>query len=78
MTDATAQGIRHRWWAGDADVNELAREFCLSDLYVELVMRRLLFDGLPLVPGERALVADTDLETARPVTGTPASAGRRS
>ena len=53
MSDRTAQGIRRRWWAGDADVNELALEHCLSDLDVELVLRRLLFDGVPFVAGER-------------------------
>ena len=57
MSDRTAQGIRRRWWAGDADVNELALEHCLSDLDVELVLRRLLFDGVPFVAGERALSA---------------------
>jgi len=58
MRDATAQHIRRRWWVGDADVNELALEHGLSDLYVELVLRRLLFGGLPLGPGERVVHAD--------------------
>jgi hypothetical protein len=66
MSDRTAQGIRRRWWAGDADVNELALEHCLSDLYVELVLRRLLFDRLPFVAGERVVHADERLATVRP------------
>ena len=65
MSDRTAQGIRRRWWAGETEVHELAREHCLSDLYVELVLRRLLFDGVPFVAGERALDPDEDLATAR-------------
>jgi transcriptional regulator with XRE-family HTH domain len=68
MRDATAQHIRRRWWAGDADVNELALEHCLSDLYVELVLRRLLFDRVLFVDGERPL-ADTDLASARAPRG---------
>ena len=66
MSDRMAQGIRRRWWAGDADVNELALEHSLSDLYVELVLRRLLFDGVPFVAGERVVHADERLATVRP------------
>jgi hypothetical protein len=33
-------------------VNELADEYDLPDLYVDLVLRRRLWDGPPLVPGE--------------------------
>ena len=50
--------MRRRWWASDADVDELALEHGLSDLHVELVLRRILFGGLPLVPGERVVHAD--------------------
>jgi transcriptional regulator with XRE-family HTH domain len=76
MSNRMAQGIRRRWWAGNADVHELALEHCLSDLYVELVLRRLLFDGVPFVAGERALDPDEKLATARSVgsSPTPASA----
>jgi hypothetical protein len=49
-------------------VNELAAEYDLSDLYVDLVLRRLLWDGPPFVPGERPLHSDESLSTARAAT----------
>lgn len=47
-------------------MNQLADEYELSDLYVELVLRRLLFDGVPFVAGERVVHADERLATVRP------------
>jgi hypothetical protein len=57
--------MRRRWWASDADVDELALEHGLSDLYVEFVLRRLLFDGVPFVAGERVIDPGEKLPTAR-------------
>jgi transcriptional regulator with XRE-family HTH domain len=65
---ADAHELRRRWWANEADVNQLAEEYDLSDLYVELVLRRLLLDdGSPLLPGERLVHNDERLSTTRSV-----------
>ena len=47
-------------------MHELALEHGLSDLYVDLVLRRLLWDVPPFGPGERPLHPDEKLATARP------------
>src|SRR5262249_27246914 len=63
LSDADAQAIRRRWWAGEADVNQLASQHGLADFYVDLVLRRLLYDVPPFVPGERPLHPDEKLVT---------------
>jgi hypothetical protein len=54
-------------------VNQLADEYDLSDLYVELVLRRLLWDDPPFVPGERPLHRDESLSTVRRLSVAAAS-----
>ena len=51
-------------------MNELADEYDLSDLYIDLVLRRLLWDSPPFVPGERSLHPDENLWTEQAATCT--------
>jgi hypothetical protein len=76
LSDASVQDARRRWWAHEADVNQLADEYDLSDLYVELVLRRLLWDGPSFVPGERPLRPDESPSTVRTATSTPSDTRR--
>jgi hypothetical protein len=55
-------------------VKQLGDEYDLSHLYVELVLRRLLWDGPPLVPGARPLQPDEKVGNRQIVAGTAADA----
>jgi hypothetical protein len=65
LSDEAAQDIRRRWWADQAEVEQLAYVYQVSRRYIDGVIRRRSLDGLPLVPGERTLYSGEQLSKVK-------------